>query len=60
MKFSASLTIVIKEFEAKDEEQARQRLTYLRNMLVVGTPFEGTPFRLTQEEDNEEESNETI
>jgi|LakMenEpi03Aug12_release.lakeMendotaPanAssembly.Ray.scaffolds.fasta_scaffold711974_5 hypothetical protein len=56
MKFSASLTIVIKEFEAKDEEQARQRLTYLRNMLVVGTPFEGTPFRLTQEEDNEEDN----
>ena len=60
MKFSASLTIVIKEFEAKDEEQARQRLTYLRNMLVAGTPFEGAPFHLTQEEDNEEEKDETV
>jgi hypothetical protein len=54
MKFSASITINIKEFEAKDEEQAAKRLGYIRNMLVAGTPFEGLDFPITQELDNKE------
>jgi hypothetical protein len=60
MKFSASITINIKEFEAKDEEQAAKRLGYIRSMLVAGTPFEGLDFPITQELDNKEEQDETI
>lgn len=42
--YSGTITINIKEFEARDDEHAARRLEYIRYALVEGTPLEGLGF----------------
>lgn len=42
--YSGTITINIKEFEARDDEHAKTRLEYIRYSLLEGTPLEGLGF----------------
>jgi hypothetical protein len=42
--YAGTITINIKEFEARDDEHAARRLEYIRYALVEGTPLEGLGF----------------